>query len=248
MRVLEIGLVLLLLAATSEAEVPDLIEGDDPGTPTWISVERAAPEGRVDWSYFSSTARQQLERMITLAHAAEADRPPSEAAESGGCATESLSPHAHFGQVRPSQSPDEYARNALLIVEGSVRDESAGFYRGALGTAYEVEVTEILKLEGSQHRPDTVFIFWRSGRASIGDTVICTLGPRGSERPRVASRVLIVIEDPSHLGPEFYPLYDQELFFERVDGTTSSPGTYPNEVDLQYFADQVASGLGSAGP
>jgi len=239
-------LLLAVLAGSAAAEIPDHIPGDKSpaDTPTWVSIERAAPDGWVDWSHFSETSRQHLERTITAAHAAEAERSPAEAGAVDNCAVETWSPHSEFGEAHPPGSPQEYANGAYVLVDGVVRQSTAGFYRGALGTAYEIEVRSILKWESKREPPLRLLVFWPSGSAHLDGTVVCSRGSRAGERPQLGSRVLVAIEDPLSANRPLAHLDDQELFFERPDGSTSAPLRYPTEVDLATFVERVTRALG----
>lgn len=237
------ALSLVLVAAPAAAEIPALIEGDDPAVLTWVSLERAAPGGRIDWEYFSETTRQHLEWTIAAAHAAEAERSLTEEEESGECVVESWSPHSEFGEAHPPRSPQEYANGAYVLVDGVVLRATSGFYRGGLGTAYDIEILSLHKWETDREPARRLLVFWPSGLARLEDTVICSRGSRAGERPQLGSRVLVAIEDPATLSLPIFYLDDQELFFERSDGSTSAPLRYPSAVDLTAFVDRVRGAL-----
>lgn len=231
------GLVLFgsstLLAVPGERPADSLrrIESKDPDRhfSLWVAASEATQHGYVKWEEFSRGGRDVIQAMIDMGNRArdnhKLDMPRD------GCASWTRQGKRH--RYIPNKTLKELAGNFTAIFRGRVVAKAEGFIDGWPGTLYEVDVES-----SSQPSPASIYVYYPLARIEAEGVVLCHQGDRFPDQPAIGRQILVFAEAPDSETPLILSPQDEELFFERADGTLSLPSHY-GEADGEIALEDL---------
>jgi len=190
------------------------------GPPLWVSVEEAAPSGKIRWDLFSNVQQQELRTKLSTP-------PPSKKAgeQQPTCAVESTTVGDYFSG---NPSLGELVKNSAVIYSGKILSMQQGFYKGSPSTLLEVSVTQTYKAPDKFRAVDRIYVTYPAAKVNLEGKLICQRPERGYSDPALGGRILVFsFRDPTLTTdlPVVEPM-DQELFFETASGESSVPSHF----------------------
>jgi hypothetical protein len=194
-----IGLALAALAvgagvSPASGGMPASLFARSDAPATFVRADAAVNgAGEVDARLFSPVDAQTIKLYMQL---------PAQ----GGC--------VHLGAVLrdyPNQAPhgnlQQAAKNARLVMLGTVRAEAGGFSGAEGGTLLQVEPSEFLK-STKRRNEASYYVFFPVGSFDFNGRAYCATNPDYPPLPAVGDRLLVFIRDPDSFSSAFLPLYD----------------------------------------
>ncbi len=221
-------IAILVAPIFAGAEVPDWIPPQAAGeNPIWVSERQAIVEGELRAEIFSQHARDHnLKRLSSLAR-----RPKSQGLDA---ATETecnrYSFNAHPAPDLELTLESLYSRS-WQTYSGTLTDIKQGFIYGYSGMLLELTVERVFdrSREAMSPAPKHIYFVLRQAKIRTKAGLLCTRSRRHPDVPTVGARAIVFspieISSKNHYivdGPE------DNIFFERPDGTTSSPEFFEN--------------------
>src|SRR5262249_4937235 len=111
----------------------------------------------------------------------------------------------------PNQAPhaslEQAAKNARLVMLGTVTAQAGGFSGAEAGTLRQVEPSEVMN--NSTRRNDrSYYVFMPEGSFMLNGRRYCSTNPDYPPLPSIGDRVLLFVRDPDSFSSAFLPLYD----------------------------------------
>lgn len=210
-----------LCGDSGEQEVDFLqrIQSTDPErhAPLWLSASEATQDGHLKWEEFSRGGKAILDAKVRMA--GQALESGSSQIPDDGCATWTRESKRH-GYI-PNKTLKELATHFDAIYRGRVAASTEGFIDGWPGTLYEVDVEN-----APRPSPERIYVYYPIARIQAEGMTLCHQGDRFPDQPEIGRQILVFARQSETGSPLILSPQDEEIFFEREDGTVSLPNHY----------------------
>jgi hypothetical protein len=182
-----------------------------------LSASEATQDGYIKWEEFSRGGRTVLEAKVSMARRV-LEKENVENPEDG-CASWTHQSNRH--DYIPNKTLEELATHFGAMYRGRVTASAEGFIDGWPGTLYELDVEN-----ATVPAPARVYFYFPIARIQAEGAVLCHHGKRFPDQPQAGRQVLLFVRGTETGSPLILSPQDEEIFFEREDGTLSLPDHY----------------------
>lgn len=222
-RKIIVGLVLLNLGGSSHAEIPTWIGAEEPGqNPVWVSATEALPNGVARLEIFDEPTRQNLGRRLSQLVQAKEKRRHTPSAENE-CFVWSFLSHP---APDPTLTLEAHHSNSWQVYSGTIVDVAYGFAYGYPAMLIELAIEQTFKRQSDRtgKTPSSLYFVFRHAEIRTQQGMLCTRSRRYPDLPTKSSQAVIFAREPVRSEGSFLLQgRDDDIFFERADGTLSGP-------------------------
>jgi hypothetical protein len=223
------------------------IESNEPDGqfPLWLSTSEATQEGYIKWEEFSRGGGEVIQALVSMAK--KAAEQGSVKASEDGCTVWTHQGKRH--DYIPNKTLEELATHFGAIYRGRVTASAQGFIDGWPGTLYAMDVES-----ASLPSPAQAFFYFPIARIEAEGVTLCHSGNRYPDQPQIGRQVLIFARGSVASLTLVLEPQDEEILFEREDGTLSLPKDYGEAEDglsletIEKRATQLASAADEGDP
>ncbi len=219
---------ILMLALSSSAEVPDWIPPKADGeSPVWVSEKEAFVDGELRLEIFSEAAQATHRRKLrSIAKSLESQKLKAE--DETECTVYSIV----FHPAPDSELTLEalHARS-VEIYNGQLTAIKHGFYNGFPAMLLELTVERTVKTSRttSDLPPENIYFLYKHAEIKTNAGLLCLRSRRYPDLPALGARAIFFSRaEVSRENHFFVQGSEDDIFFERTDGTTSSPEFFGN--------------------